>query len=572
MLKKIISFFCLFASTIFFAQENQTEETPKKDYGKVFGFFESNSQWYVNDNGLKVIQPEYPIRSNNYLGVNYNYKRFTAGIQGESYVDQALLNYNPEYKKTNVGTWYLNYKSNKLDITVGYLYQQFGSGLILRTWEDRALGINNALRGGRIIYKPFEFISMTGLVGRQRSGFDVVNSSDIYGLNADIDIANLFKKDSFGLEIGFSYVGRNELTDVYKPNFLSLTNAYSSRLNFTKGTFYFSTEYDYKTLDAIVEVRQINNNFIKDGNAFLVNTGFSKKGFGIDATFRRMENMSFFSERRAKGNIYNDKIMNFIPSLTKQHHYSLANIYVYQAQPNVSMPDETIIKAGEIGGQLDIFYNFKKGTALGGKYGTKIGLNASTWYGLSGRYSFGGSADLNTAAVPRGYQTDFFGFGQKYFSDYNLEIDKKFNDNLSMNFVYINQYYNKKMIEETYGLVKTNVVELETSYKFKNTNRSFRILGEHLWADYDKKNWAGGTLEFNFNQKFSLYAMDLYNYGNEDDEKRHHYYNFGGVFRRKSTRIQLVYGRQRGGLVCVGGVCRMVPESSGLSLNLNTSF
>jgi hypothetical protein len=31
-------------------------------------------------------------------------------------------------------------------------------------------------------------------------------------------------------------------------------------------------------------------------------------------------------------------------------------------------------------------------------------------------------------------------------------------------------------------------------------------------------------------------------------------------------------GRQRGGLVCVGGVCRFVPESSGLTLTFNTSF
>ncbi|AND63118.1 hypothetical protein AX766_01110 [Flavobacterium covae] len=562
MCKKIISFFCLFISTILFSQENQTGETSKRDYGKVFGFFESNGQWYLNDKELKVDQPDDPIRSNNYLGLNYNYKRFTMGVQTESYVDKALLNFNPEYKKTNIGTYYLNYKSNKLDITAGYFYQQFGSGLILRAWEDRALGINNALRGGRVTYKPFDFISLTALYGKQRTGFEVANS-DIYGFNTDIDITNLLKKDAFTLEIGFSYVGRNELTDVLRPNFLSLTNTYSGRLNFSKESFYISTEYDYKSPDAVVEFDQIENNFIKSGSALLINTGFSKKGFGIDATFRRLENMSFFSERKAKGNFYNDKIVNFVPSLTKQHHNSLSNIYVYQAQPNVSMPDETILKAGEIGGQIDIFYNVKKGTMLGGKYGAKIAFNTSNWFGLGGKFSFDS---------PRDYQTDFLSFGQKYFSDYNIEIDKKINENFFMNLIYVNQYYNKKQVEETYGLVKTNCIGLEGTYKFKNTNRSLRALGEHLWADSDKKNWYGGTLEFNFNQKISLYVADLYNYGNEEAEKRQHYYNFGGVFRKKSTRIQLAYGRQRGGLMCVGGVCRIVPESSGLSLNINTAF
>ena len=87
-----------------------------------------------------------------------------------------------------------------------------------------------------------------------------------------------------------------------------------------------------------------------------------------------------------------------------------------------------------------------------------------------------------------------------------------------------------------------------------------------------KKNWASATVECNLNSKYSFYAIDLYNYGNELEYQRNHYYNFGGSYRNKSTRIALSYGRQRGGLVCVGGVCRIVPESSGISISLNTSF
>jgi hypothetical protein len=138
-------------------------------------------------------------------------------------------------------------------------------------------------------------------------------------------------------------------------------------------------------------------------------------------------------------------------------------------------------------------------------------------------------------------------------------------------FTYINQYYNKKLIEETDGLVRTNILGAEATYKF-NDSKSIRILGEHMWADYDKKNWAASTVEFNLNSKLSFFTADMYNYGNDDPEARNHYYNVGGAFRQKSTRIALSYGRQRGGLVCVGGVCRFVPESSGVSLSLNTTF
>jgi hypothetical protein len=93
-----------------------------------------------------------------------------------------------------------------------------------------------------------------------------------------------------------------------------------------------------------------------------------------------------------------------------------------------------------------------------------------------------------------------------------------------------------------------------------------------MWADSDRKNWAASTVEFNLNSTLSFFAADIYNYGNDDPDLRNHYYNFGSAFRQKSTRIALSYGRQRGGLVCVGGVCRFVPESSGFSLSLNTTF
>lgn len=545
-----------------FSQEKEKEK------GNFFGGFESNSQWYLNDTGLKdefdnpTAHPENPIRSNNYLFLNYTYKNWAAGIQGESFQEDALLNMNPKYTGTNVATYFLQFKTEKIDVTAGYFYEQFGSGLLYRSWEDRALGINNALRGGRVIFKPTKFLTFKSIYGQQRTGFDV-SKGKIYGIDTEIVLSDILKYKTTDLSLGLTYVGRDEKTDVVNPEFNSLTNGFAGRLNFNHEAFYFATEYDYKSNDAVVQVQdQVNNGLIKPGNALLLNLGYSKKGFGVDASFRRLENMSFFSERGAKGNSFNDRIMNFIPSLTKQHHYNLANIYVYQAQPNVILADTEIVKAGEIGGQVDLFYDFKKGTKLGGKYGTKVALNVSNWNALSGTFYIGS---------PQDYKTDFFGFGKRYFTDYNVEVTKKWNSKWQSIFSYINQYYNKKMIQETSGEVNTNILAAEATYKF-TSSRSIRVLGEHMWADSDKKNWAGATVEMNLNSKLSFYVSDLYNYGNDVDYLQNHYYNLGGAFRKNSTRIALNYGRQRGGLVCVGGVCRFVPESSGVSLSLNTSF
>ena len=395
--------------------------TSGQDKGNFYGGFESNSQWYLNDTGLKnefnnpVEQPENPLRSNNYLNLNYKNKSWTAGIQAESYAEKALLNYNPGYEKTNIGTYYLQYKNEKVDLTAGYFYEQFGSGLLFRGFEDRNLGINNALRGGRVIFKPTKYLTLKSIFGKQRTGFKVANS-DIYGTDLDFTVSDVLKLKTTEISLGLTYVGRYETTNIVNPNFNNLTNAYAARLNFVNNSFYASSEFNYKSNDAIVQITdQINNNFIKPGNALLINTGYSKKGFGIDATFRRLENMSFFSERGAKGNPFNDKIMNFVPSLIKQHHSNLANIYAYQAQPNVRLADESLVKAGEIGGQIDLFYDFKKGTLLGGKTGTKIAFNFANWNALGGTFNI---------TNPKDYKTDFIGLGKKYFSDYNLEVEK----------------------------------------------------------------------------------------------------------------------------------------------------
>jgi len=64
----------------------------------------------------------------------------------------------------------------------------------------------------------------------------------------------------------------------------------------------------------------------------------------------------------------------------------------------------------------------------------------------------------------------------------------------------------------------------------------------------------------------------MYNYSNDNKFDKIHYYNFGSSYNMGKTRLSLNYGRQRGGLVCIGGICRFVPNSTGLSIILNISI
>jgi hypothetical protein len=81
-----------------------------------------------------------------------------------------------------------------------------------------------------------------------------------------------------------------------------------------------------------------------------------------------------------------------------------------------------------------------------------------------------------------------------------------------------------------------------------------------------------GMLEYSIAPQWFFSVSDQYNYGNEIDAKKIHYYNLGFGFNRSSSRVQISYGKQREGILCVGGVCRQVPAAYGFNITLTSSF
>jgi len=566
------------------SQETENQSIFNQFLNNLSGSVESNAQWYIDDDKLgDFYDPNFPLsnepfRANTYLSLDYNFfKNFTVGLQVESYEPLPLLNYYPGYDETNLATYYANYKNEKLDITAGYFYEQFGSGLLLRSYEERQLGLNNAMRGGRIKYSPTGFLNFIGLYGQQRNGFKVSNSN-IFGFDADIDVSSALNMEGLSsFNFGLSYVGKYESftpesSSFYTANFPEMINSYSVRADIDFGKIYSSIEYSLKGEDVAYTPPSsgvptiIEGNYFK-GNALLFNIGYTKKGIGASATFRRLENMAFYSEREygiPGSNEFNMLSVNFIPALTKQQDYSLANIYIYQAQPTLQLQDFAG-QAGEIGGQFDLFYKFKKETIIGGKYGTKLSANFSYWALLDATF------DESQGT----YDAEFLKFGSRLNRDFNFEIRKKFSKKWSSIFTYINTITDKGVTLGgplgVQGNIKANIAIAEVTHKL-GKGKSIRIEGQHLWTKQDDKNWAGATLEFNASNRLSFYLNDSYNYGNDVENDQIHFYNFGGSYSKGATRIALNYGRQRGGLSCVGGVCRFVPESNGLTVNLSTSF
>lgn len=550
-MKKILFGAFLLIGAAGFSQEN----------GYFFGGLESNSQWLLDDEKFDFPAPDEQFRANNYLQLNYNLGNFTAGVQYESYLPLALSGYSPTWDGHNgIGTYYLNFKNETLDVTGGYFYEQFGSGLILRTWEDRQLGINNALKGLRVKFSPTSTVDVTGVFGQTRNGFDV-SEGVIQGLDANVGLSELLNIDAVELKLGASYVGRYQAAgssdSLHIPTNI---NAYGARLDFVANKFYGGVEAITKDPDVLINDGFVSSPQLFDGTALQVNLGYAQKGLGINTTFRRLENFTFYSDRYAEGNQYNEQLVNYVPAITKQHDYLLSNIYVYSSQPRLLF-GENEKRAGEVGTQVDVYYSFDKESTLG-KYGTKLAGNFSYWAGLE--------ADFNT--TDQTYDVQFIGKGKRYFRDLNLEVKNRWSSKWStvvtFQDVIIDKSVSKGGILGSQGDIRAQIAVVEGTRRFEG-GKALRLELQHLWTAQDDKNWAASVLEYNFNPSFSLYAADAYNYG---AEKELHYYNFGGSYSKGRARFAMNYGRQRGGLICVGGVCREVPKSTGLTANLVVTF
>ena len=524
--------------------------------GHLSGNFQSNSQLYYEDADLGITSENLPSEKfliNSFANLLYTTSNFSAGMRYEAN-HNVLLGFDKRYNGEGITYRYTQFNKDGLDITLGNFYEQFGSGMILRAFEERNLGYDNAFDGIRLKYSPFKGVYLKSLIGRQRLYFDKAEGI-VRGFDGEISLNESFESLSdmkTQVMIGGSFVSKfqKDLDPIYiLPENVA---SWASRFSIFHGKWIMSAEYVYKYNDP-----SATNNFIyKEGQALLANLGYSQKGFGFSLAAKRIDNMSFNSDRNLSGQ---EVSINFLPALTKQHTYALATIYPYGTIAN-----------GEMGLQADLNYKIKKGTLLGGKYGVGILANFSNAYSIHKSPINEDTAIGESGTL--GYTSDFFKVGDdKYFQEYSLEISKKINRKLKLIGTYLNTHYNSNFIVGygNYGMIKAGIWILETQYKLK-PKHSLRTEFQHLKTAQHEGNWAMGLVEYSVSPHYFIAIQNLYNYGNKINKT--HYPNISAGYTKNTTRFALGYGKQREGIFCVGGVCRNVPKSNGFSLSITSSF
>ena len=551
-MKKIISLFvsihfCFFA----FSQES--------NIGVINGDFNLNLQSYQEDSKIGAEAQDEIVLNNAYLNLNYTRGNFASGIRYESYLN-ALADFDPEFKGNGIMYRYATYSIDNLEITAGNYYEQLGSGLIFRSYEEKGLGIDNAMDGVRLKYVPIDGLYLKTFIGKSRTHFTY--SDGIFrGADAELNINEILNSElKTKIIFGGSFVSRYQQRDNLIFQIPQNVSAYASRINLMHGKWSYFGEYAYKINDPANVLSQSQMNYA-NGTAFTQNITFSKRGFGISAEMHRTDNMTFKSDRDRDGKAY---IINYIPTLSKPHTYSLLALYPCATQAD-----------GELGIQFDIFYKFKKGSRLGGKYGTKIAINYSQINALEGGPSF-----LNDS---RTHTPTFINFDEVlHYQDFNISVAKKINRKFNTNFIFANQTYNKDVLEGKpigdYGILNSTILVSDISYKIKD-GHTIRLELQTLMSSQieDGKqpkegDWSMSLIEYTISPHWFLSIQDMYNYGNEDINKQLHYVNINAGFIKGANRFEIGYGKKREGIFCVGGVCKTVPSSNGFSLSVSSSF
>ncbi len=530
---------------------------PLHAQGRLSGNFAVNAQYYRADSLIGAASVPQRLGAQTWMNLRYDQGDFSAGLRYEGYLS-ALQGFDPGYDGVGIPYYFFRYGTGDIDVTAGSFYEQFGNGLVLRAWEDKELGLDNALQGVRVSTTLVPGVKLTGLVGRQRLFFDA-GEGLVRGLNGDASLSEwipAWREGGLRLNFGGSFVNRYQ--DAEDPLYILPANVatWSVRTLLSLGALSIDGEYARKINDPSLD----NGYIYKPGESLLINLNWAVDRLGIHLSARRTDNMSFRSDRNQS---LNRLMINNIPAITRNYTYSLMTLYPYATQLN-----------GEMGLHGELTWQLREGSAAGGKYGTLLTLNFTVVNDIVRNPVVAYGDTLPSLGRPGtlGYQSPFFGIGEeKLHRDLSLEISRRLSPRLHATLAWQQLLYNQSLLEGKGDMVRAGIGVAEITWRIRERH-SLRTEVQALFTGDDRGGWIMALVEYSISPKWFFALSDQYNHGNPDPAGRQHYISASAGYTTGPTRIQLTWGRQREGILCVGGVCRQVPAMSGVGVSVVTVF
>ena len=529
-------------------------EKEQQDKVTVTGAIQHTGLFALADSAIGAPEPDFPYLSNSYLDLAIHSRYVSAGLRGELTL-KPLPGYEAAFAGAGVGNIWVQGRWAWGQLTVGDVYSQFGSGLILRLYEDRNLGVDNALRGGKLELTPYRGLRLEMIGGKQRRywhmyddkawGFNYKQDA-VLGANVEMNIdewSERMQEAGANLMIGASWVSKYQqrdtvIADAYVaggmiyPTMYNLprwVGAWDARAQFQMKGWSALAEYAYKANDP----SQDNHFSYKKGDALLLSLSYSQSGMAVLVQAKRSENMSFRSDHNLTGT---SGMINYLPAFTTQHTYALAALYPYATQMQ-----------GEWAFQGEIRYTWKRKTKMGGKYGTTLKLSAAHVRGLKEGSWIGMSKEA-------------------YYTDINLELNKKLTKQWSLNAMLMYQTYNKQVVEGHGDLIRAGIAVADVKWAI-TSNVQMRAELQYLFTKQDEGQWLHALYELSLYKQLMLTLSDTYNIGGTDAARKLNYYQVNVTYQKGAHRLMAGFARTRAGYNCAGGVCRYVPAQKGVNLS-----
>lgn len=538
--------FCLLACLlIFFAASIRSQ-------GIISGGLQLRNDYYIRDVRRKAAGiPHYDnLKSSvdGWLDVGY-YDTFekidslltlNAGIRLELYHNSNLHNPGIPYSAQGLGLWFVKIGYQRLKITGGYFYDQIGTGIIFRAYEDRMVGIDNALLGVRLEYRIKDLLNIKAFTGAQKFRFQIYNPI-IKGIQLEGFAKVGRKKHIIMLIPGLGVVNRTldqenmnlivSTIETYPVNerFVPRYNTYLFCVynTLSVGGFSWYAEAAYKTAETI---RDYYNKFFQtDGQVVYTTLNYSVKGLGIDVIYKRTQNFSF---RTSPNEALLRGMVSYIPPTARQNSLRLLSRYNAATQ------------------ELEEH---------------AIGANATYSPGTRTTFDFNFShiTDLRHQLLYR-----------EAYGEARYKISKKWQIQGGLQYF----EYNQKFYEREAWTADNRNVEGYTPFAEVlwriNRRHSLRAEYQMLFCDEDFGSWVYGMLEYELAPWLSLSISDMWNY--KPNPLREpldlHFYSLFSSFSWGPHRLTLAYVKQVQGIVCTGGICRFEPAFSGVRVGITSSF
>ncbi len=507
---------------------------------QISGELQSNTNFFQRDSAVKAygnpLYDNYLSGGENWLALRYNGTNgFNANLRIDGFANSNLLNPTNAYTAAGIGMFNVSKEWDNLTITAGHVYDQIGSGIIYRAYEDRALLIDNALFGLQAKYKLNENLQIKAFSGQVRNLFAKYNPA-IKGVNIESDWD--YKKAHFTTGIGLvnrtlDQESMNKVVGII--NSLPNEDRFIPRYNYYATSFYntlnvgaisWYVEGSYKTQEAIKN--SFDNLINKDGNVLYTTLGWAKNKIGINASAKRTKNFAL---------------------RTSANENALRGFTNWQPIIAVIRPQRTMARYTPASQDLG-----EQSFAVNTVYNPSEKLN------FNGTYTFINSLE-----------------NQKLYREIFVEAESHHLKNIVLHggAQYIN--YNQEVYQLKGKFFDALTGFLEATYKLSET-KSIKADLQYMHGKGDYGSWAYALIEYDIAPRWAFAIGDMYNITTTANFVAHpslenqHYPNVFVAHTRNAHRFTAQYVKQVEGINCTGGVCRYEPAFSGFRLGITSSF